>query len=574
MGDKKDLKNFPFKTEPYKHQKKAIKKLLKNGFGGALLMEPRTGKTKSLIDYASILHLQGKVNRVLIIAPAGVLGVWEEEIPMHCAVPHRITVWDKDGRKEVALPKFGKDILDFVIVNYEAASVPGSYRRDPKTGKIAFWKQYAKGERYRPQPDQYYRRKSDGSLIWWKWSKKKMEYVEIPQEISDDPDFIPADHKAELRIDASIQKMRTKTGGRFEFINKVKAWDPQLIACDESHRIKSPSARKSTMIHKLGEIAPYRVIMTGTVVTKKKRIWDVYSQWLFLNPKRFVDQFGMPMHFKEFKETFSVITERNGYPQWKRNKNEDVLHRLIHEDAFSVLREDCFDMPPLTPQTIPVHLEESRDAYDQMAADMVARIETGEITEASIALVQGLRLRQLAGGVARTQSTKEHPKGIMRVIGSEKLRVIEDRLEDLMEADEHVIIGASFRADIQRLEKLCHTRKWKCFVVMGGVHRVERKRMRLEFEAHQGGAVFIGNPAAASEGIDLRSAAIMIWYSLPTSWVHYQQFMDRNALHPGPRFVEYILASGIDHLIYDTLMEDGEVGKAMITSPKRLLETD
>jgi hypothetical protein len=50
--------------------------------------------------------------------------------------------------------------------------------------------------------------------------------------------------------------------------------------------------------------------------------------------------------------------------------------------------------------------------------------------------------------------------------------------------------------------------------------------------------------------------------------------MDRNALHAGPRFVEDLLASGADRLTYDTLMEDGDVGKMMITSPKRLLRND
>ena len=65
----------------------------------------------------------------------------------------------------------------------------------------------------------------------------------------------------------------------------------------------------------------------------------------------------------------------------------------------------------------------------------------------------------------------------------------------------------------------------------------------------------------------------MIWYSLTPSWVHYRQFMDRNALHEGPRFVEYLIASGADQLLYDTLMADGDVGKAMIMSPERLLDT-
>lgn len=560
-GSGKPKQVYKFKTTPYVHQVKGLKKLLSTGWGGALLMEPRTGKTKTFIDYASVLHLAGHVNRVLVFAPAGVLGVWEEEIPVHCPVPHRITVWDKDARKEVGLPKFGKDVLDFVIVNYDAASTPGSYRRDPKTGKVAYWKQYRKGGRYKPQPDQYYRTE-EGELIWWAINEGTGAYEQVEE----------GTEGAELRKDPTVRRIRDRKGGRYTFKNQIIAWQPQLIALDESHRIKSASAAKSRIIHQFGPLAKYRVILTGTVVTKKKRIFDVYSQWLFLNPKRFVDEVGKPLTFTEFKDRFSVITTRNGYPQWLRNKDEDTLHELMHMDAFSVLREDCFDLPPLTSQIVPVHLDESLEAYDQMAEDMVARIQTGEITEASIALVQGLRLRQLTNGLARTTPTKEAPKGHLRIIGSEKLRVIEDRLEDLMEAGEHVIIGASFRPDLQRMEALCNKRKWTNFVVMGGVDRRDRQRMRIEFEKHDGGAIFIGNPAAASEGIDLRSAAIMIWYSLPTSWVHYRQFMDRNALHPGPRFVEYLIGSGADQLVYDTLMEDGDVGKAMITSPERLLQ--
>lgn len=536
---------YYFKTKPYKHQVKALKKLLKKKWGGALLMEPRTGKTKVAIDYASILHMRGHVNRVVVFAPTGVMGVWEEEIPRHCPVKHRVTVWDKDARKEVDLPRFGQDILDFVIVNYEAASTAGSYRRDPKTGRVCYWRQYKKGHRYKPQPDQHLRDEFTRELI--------LDEEGNPQK----------DHKA--------RKIRDKKGGRYEFKSKIKAWQPQLIILDESHRIKSPTAQKSRVIHGLGAIAAFRVLMTGTVVTKKKRVYDVYSQWLFLNRKRFVDETGSPLTFSEFKEHFSVITKRNGYPQFLRNKNTDELHTLIHKDAYSVLREDCFDMPPLTEQVIPVHLDDSLEAYDQMAEDMVARIKTGEITEASIALVQGLRLRQLSNGIARTVATKAHPKGRQVVIGREKLDVLESRLEDLMEAGEHVIIGASFRGDIQRIERMCDKHKWKNFVVMGGVPLASRKAARLQFENYPDGAIFIGNPAAASEGIDLRSAAIMIWYSLPTSWVHYRQFMDRNALHPGPRFVEYLIASGADQLVYKTLKEDGDVGKMMITSPERLL---
>ena len=68
FGRKKGTRlKYRWKTRPYRHQVAGVKKLLSTGWGGALLMAPRTGKTKTLIDYASILHQAGRVNR-----PSGV----------------------------------------------------------------------------------------------------------------------------------------------------------------------------------------------------------------------------------------------------------------------------------------------------------------------------------------------------------------------------------------------------------------------------------------------------------------------------------------------------------------------
>ena len=214
------MAKYRWKTRPYVHQAQAVKKLLSTGFGGALLMAPRTGKTKTLIDYASCLHAMGKASRVLIFCPLSVIGVWEQEIAAHCPFPTRVVVWDKESRKKgMPLPGFdGKDVLNFVIINYDALSTPGAVIEKDEWGNV-------------------------------RRSKSR--------------------------------------GGRFTVFKALYRWQPDLIALDESHRIKSPSAVKSRMLHKLGKVAPYRVIMTGTVVTKKKRVFDIWSQWKFLYPDRF-----------------------------------------------------------------------------------------------------------------------------------------------------------------------------------------------------------------------------------------------------------------------------------------------
>lgn len=477
-------------------------------------MEPRTGKTKVAIDYAAIMHQHFGVNRILVVGPVVAFGVWKKELEANMPYKYRLTIWDRRGRKKsrretdnrYQLPAFGKDILDVVIMNYDALSTPGRYQVDRRTGAV--------------------------------------------------------------KTDKEGNKKRSKTrGGRYDVKNAIMRWQPQLIILDESHRIKTPSAKKSTALHSIGPVADHRVILTGTVVTKSKRMFDVYSQWKFLNPERFKG-----MTFSEFKSEYGRWMSMGNYEKFLHGRNLRDLHEKMHLDSFSVTREECYDLPALTLQKIAVPLEESSQAYDEMAEDMVARIHTGEITEASIRLVQRLRLQQITSGIAKTAASPDYPKGRLVIVGAEKLRAIQDRLEDLMEADEKVVIGAVFKADIQRLIKVGLSLKVPTFALHGGTKARDRMNMPEQFAKVKGGAIFIGQPAAAGEAIDLSCASILQWYSLPSSWVQFKQFSDRIALSDKPTFHEFYLAeSTVDELAYDTLMEDGDIAKKMIQSPERLL---
>lgn len=507
---------YKFQTRPYAHQVAAIEKLLdlyrKGIMFGALLMAPRTGKTKVAIDWASILHQAGKVNRVVVVAPVSVLGVWEEEIATHCPVKHKVIVWDKDGRSGTSLPPWTVNKLVFVLVNYDAFSTPGAVTRRDAQGRV-------------------------------------------------------------------IARSRSR-GGRFEMKKAFSKWRPHMFILDESHRIKSPRAKKSLMIQALGRLAEYRLILTGTVLTKKKRVFDIYGQWLFLNPdsKIMLDVDGNRHTMSTFKQEYGVWTERNGYPQWLRNKNQERLRKRLHADSFAVTRDECFDLPQAQYQIVPVTLTgHNAELYDEMAEEMVARIKTGEITEASIKLVQGMRLAQLTSGITRTVGDDDRPSRLLRV-GRDKLNLLEERLTDLFEADEHVVIAARWRGDISSIARMCRQLKGfgrngvPAYQLHGGVDRRERDSQRSRFNQEDGPAAFIMQPQAGSMGIDLRSASIFIWFSLTNSWVDFTQSEDRVALSPRAVTYEYFIARGtVDEVLYDELMQDGSFAKAITNSPDRLL---
>ena len=62
-------------------------------------------------------------------------------------------------------------------------------------------------------------------------------------------------------------------------------WQPDMIICDESQRIKEPSAKQSKAMHELGDIAKYKLILSGTPI--QNNAIDLYSQYRFLDPSVF-----------------------------------------------------------------------------------------------------------------------------------------------------------------------------------------------------------------------------------------------------------------------------------------------
>lgn len=72
-------------------------------------------------------------------------------------------------------------------------------------------------------------------------------------------------------------------------------------------------------------------------------------------------------------------------------------------------------------------------------------------------------------------------------------------------------------------------------------------------------------PQAASLGIDLSTASVMVWYSLTNSYVDFSQTCDRIALSAKKTAFLYLLAEDtVDYDLYESLLTDGDVAKLML----------
>jgi len=99
--------------------------------GAALLMEMGTGKTITSIAITGALYQSGKINRVLVVAPLSIVGVWDEEFAKFAGFDYNLAVLEGTGAKKVeTLRNLGwyklrggnePPPLAVAVVNYESA---------------------------------------------------------------------------------------------------------------------------------------------------------------------------------------------------------------------------------------------------------------------------------------------------------------------------------------------------------------------------------------------------------------------------------------------------------------------
>jgi SNF2 family DNA or RNA helicase len=461
---------YKAKTRPYDHQRKAIKKLLNNGYGGALLMEPRTGKTKTVIDWAGIIRsLPGSdLDVVVVFAPAPILGVWEQELKVHCSVPYDVLVWDSKKRSKKAVPTPGDKLL-WVIVNYEALSAGG---RITESGN---------------------------------------------------------------------ESVKAGRGWVKNTLKKLCERHSVALVLDESHRIKSCSSKAANALFTIGSKASYRVIMSGTPITKHNRPDDIYSQWKFLNPNRFID---VPTKTDFMRRYANEVVGGYGYARFKGVRNEVELRERMMEDAFTVTRDECFDLPKRTVESIPVELsDKTKEAYDAIEKDGVH----GDVAATHV-LSRLTELTKITGG---------HTGEDWSSVGHEKIDSLSIIIRDHMDEGTPLVVAARYRAEITRIQVLCKSLRVPYMTIQGGSDTSDELD---RWRSADGCRVMILQPQSGSLGIDLREADHLVWYSLVYQWTDYSQTCDRIALCERPTTITHLLAQDtVDWDIARILQEDGDV---------------
>lgn len=299
----------------------------------------------------------------------------------------------------------------------------------------------------------------------------------------------------------NVEALSTDKGVKFatKFINSHKT----LMAIDESTTIKTPTARRTKNIIKMGVNAKYKRIMTGSPITKNPL--DLYTQCEFLDPwlLDFSSYYAFRNRYAEMK---TMHVHGRSIQVVDKFQNLGELSDTVKQFSYRVLKEDCLDLPPKV--FIKRHIALTADQqriYKQMK-DQALAVLNGKVTTTMTVLTQLMRLHQITCGYVTADD------GTTQQVESNRLNELMSILED---TEGKVIIWANYQLSVgEIIQKIIKVYGPDSYVHYYGLTpQDDRQDYIRKFQNDPKCRFIIGTPQTGGYGITLTQANTVIYYS-------------------------------------------------------------
>jgi SWI/SNF-related matrix-associated actin-dependent regulator 1 of chromatin subfamily A len=275
------------------------------------------------------------------------------------------------------------------------------------------------------------------------------------------------------------------------------------LVLDECHRIKNPKAQRTKAAMLAMKKIDYVYALSGTPIPNRPiELWPIlhglgiYRGGWYDFAARYARLFSAPWGMDASGASNLPELKALMLPHVLRRKKEDVF-KDYKEPQVSLI---TFDLPN-------DKREQSFDA-DALMANPNALLAFEGLAE------------------------------IMREAGMRKVQYAADFIDDLLQADEPVVVFAHHKDVVQALQD--ELKVHKPVIVVGDTTRAKRDKAIADFQSGQTKCI-IGNIAAMSEGVDLSAADTIVF--VECTW-------STSALEQASSRVENINKSGIPPVIY------------------------
>lgn len=332
---------------------------------------------------------------------------------------------------------------------------------------------------------------------------------------------------------------------------ELLSFNADLIIADEGHKLKEARTAQSKAMHRLGDKARFKLLLTGTVITNREI--DVFSQYRFLNR----DVFGSS--FYVFRNRyFEMVGYGNHIPVFREPMRDDFLKRM-HSVAFRVTKDECLDLPAVTEEIRIVELEpKAMKIYKELQKESYTELASSEVSAVNI-LTKLLRLSQVTGGHLTDD------EGDINAVSTAKLDALSDIIDTAVTEEKKLVIMARFIPEMNDIEALLQKKGIGYASVRGGVK--DRAEEIHRFQEDNDCRVFIGQIAAAGLGITLTAASVMVFYSLDYSMSNFEQAkarIHRVSQKENCQYIYIIAKNTVDSKILKALRHKVDLAKTLV----------
>lgn len=307
----------------------------------------------------------------------------------------------------------------------------------------------------------------------------------------------------------------------WKFLRRRRA----LYVLDESHNIKTPSAKRTKSIIASGKYATHRRILTGTPIAVGP--FDVYAQVRFLD-EGFWKSKGIHTA-AEFRQYFGEWFTRAecqqqlgydpGFDKLIRYKNLEILEQWLSEISDRVLKDDVLDLPPKLYSKRYFDLSREQLAiYNELKEELLYQFDDGDVIEGELPIVRLLRFQQITCNYVPSGIED----GVFRQIAAKNPRL--NAMEEIRDETHHpTIVWARFRHDVDQIMDLLGD---KAVRYDGMVDDDQAERNKQAFQ--KGDAQwFVGTAQKGGPGLTLHQAKTMVYYSNSFRLIDRLQSEDR-----------------------------------------------
>lgn len=324
-----------------------------------------------------------------------------------------------------------------------------------------------------------------------------------------------------------------------------------MIVIDELSSFKSYRSQRFKCLKKLRPHVKRIVGLTGT--PSSNGLMDLWAEFRVLDMGQ-----RLGRYITHYRTTYFDPDKRNQHMVFTYKPKpgaEQQIYQQISDITISMKSKDYLKLPPLTMNTVKVHLSNQEAAvYDTMRDQLVVDTAGKQIDALNAASLSN-KLSQMANGTVYDDNRNQV------LIHDRKL----DALEDLIEAanGKPVLVAYWFKHDLERIKLRFEVREIKT---------------TKDISDWNQGTIPVGviHPASAGHGLNLQAGgSTLIWYGLTWSLELYQQTNARlwRQGQTDPVVIHHIITENtIDEDILAALKRKDKAQTALINAVKANLK--